>query len=120
MIDVIFEVDLRSGSSDRYFAFAAELRSQLSAIDGFLCIKRFESLMMSGKVLFLSFWRNEAAVAVWRGLSAHRNAQGVARRAVFADYRLRVARVTLDCGLYDCAEAPAVSRVAHHKGPQDL
>jgi heme-degrading monooxygenase HmoA len=114
MIAVIFEV--WPARRDRYLHLAAELRPLLDGIDGFLSIERFESLSEAGKILSLSFWRDEAAVAAWRGLEAHRTAQGEGRAGVLRDYRLRVAAVLRDYGMDVRDQAPADSR-AHHERP---
>ena len=45
-------------------------------LDGFISIERFSSLGDPGKLLSLSFFRDEAALARWRQLEAHRLAQG--------------------------------------------
>jgi heme-degrading monooxygenase HmoA len=113
MIAVIFEVWPHPQTRDAYLGLAAALRPLLDEIDGFISIERFESLAEPGKLLSLSFWRDEAAVAAWRGLEAHRSAQARGRAAVFADYRLRIAEVARDYGLTDRAQAPADSRAAH-------
>jgi hypothetical protein len=53
----------------------------------------FDRLSQPGKLLSLSFWRDEAAVQQWRTLEVHRQAQAAGRSHLFADYRLRVAEV---------------------------
>lgn len=113
MIAVIFEVWPRQGCRDAYLDIAAELRPLLDGIDGFISIERFQSLADPEKVLSLSFWRDEAAVAEWRKLDAHRAAQAKGRNAVFADYRLRVAAVLRDYGMAERADAPDDSRALH-------
>jgi len=114
MIAVIFEVwpadDDRRG---QYLDIAASLRDDLSKIDGFLSIERFQSLADPDKLLSLSFWRDEKAVREWRNLTSHRLAQGKGRNGVFENYRLRVASVMRDYGLNDRIEAPEDSRSAH-------
>ena len=82
-------------------------------IEGFLSVERFQSLTDPDKILSLSFFEDEAAVARWRTLTAHRGAQTAGRSGIFADYRLRVAEVLRDYGLFDRAEAPADSKTAH-------
>jgi heme-degrading monooxygenase HmoA len=77
---------------------AAALAPDLAQVDGFVSIERFESLSEPGKLLSLSFWRDEAAVRAWRCHGPHRNAQVEGRAEVFADYRLRVASVLRDYG----------------------
>ena len=109
MIAVIFEVIPRPGAAQRYFEIAAELKTTLGTIDGFISVERFESLTQPGKFLSLSIWRDEAAVRAWRTLAEHRAGQQEGRDAVFADYRLRVATVVRDYGMFDRAQAPADS-----------
>jgi len=113
MIAVIFEVWPQDSRRRDYFDLAAELRPLLSQIDGFLSIERFESLTEPGKVLSLSFWRDEAVVAQWRNLEAHRAAQAAGRGGIFRNYRLRVAAVLRDYGMDNRAQAPKDSRAEH-------
>lgn len=113
MIAVIFEVWPDPRRRQDYFDLAAELRPLLSLIDGFIGIERFESLSEPGKILSLSFWRDEAAVAEWRGIAEHRAAQAKGRASIFKNYRLRVAGVLRDYGLNDRDQAPADLRAAH-------
>lgn len=115
MLAVIFEVTPAPGAEDDYLAAAAALKPQLADIDGFISIERFASLSTPGKILSLSFWRDEAAIAQWRQLEAHRSAQQQGRQALFADYRLRVAAVVRDYGMTPRAEAPEDS-LQYHAG----
>ncbi len=113
MIAVIFELEPADGQRERYLDIAAELRPLLDGIDGFLSIERFESLTRPGRILSLSFWRDEAAVAQWRTLEPHRLAQAAGRGSIFRDYRLRIAEVSRDYGMRDRQEAPTDSRLRH-------
>ena len=97
-----------------YLDIAAGLRPLLTEIDGFISIERFESLYEPGKILSLSFWRDEQAVEAWRTLEAHRAAQAKGRAEVFKDYRLRVAGVIRDYGMTDREQAPLDSQQFHH------
>jgi heme-degrading monooxygenase HmoA len=106
MIAIIFEVQLAEGKQEVYLDYAARLRPELEKMDGFISIERFESLTTSGKLLSLSFWHDEAAVANWRNHDEHRLAQAAGRGGIFADYRLRVVSVIRDYGPHDRAEAP--------------
>lgn len=115
MIAVIFEVEPAPARRREYLDIAAGLGPQLERIDGFVSVERFESLSRPGKLLSLSFWRDEAAVAAWRNLEAHRAAQAKGRAGIFADYRLRVAAVLRDYGMTERAQAPGDSR-GFHKG----
>ena len=113
MIAVIFEVIPAPGRKQEYLDIAAELRPELERQDGFISIERFASLTDEGKVLSLSFWRDEDAVKEWRRFDGHRLAQARGRNGVFADYRLRVASVLRDYGMSEREQAPADSREAH-------
>ncbi|MEJ1160124.1 antibiotic biosynthesis monooxygenase family protein [Prosthecomicrobium sp. N25] len=106
MLAVIFEVWPAEGQKDAYLRLAADLRSEVEAIDGFLSVERFESLYEQGKLLSLQFWRDEAALKVWRTHLDHRRAQAMGRNGMFRTYRLRVAEVVRDYGPHERAEAP--------------
>lgn len=113
MIAVIFEVTLADGKVDEYLDIAASLKPILEDIDGFISIERFSSLVNEGKLLSLSFWRDEEAIKAWRNIESHRLAQEKGRGGVFADYRLRVANVSRDYGMLDREQAPLDSKSTH-------
>ncbi len=113
MMALIFEVTPAPGQRGAYLDAAAALKPLLAQIDAFVSVERFESLSESGKLVSLSFWRDEEAVARWRQQEAHRSTQAAGRDHVFADYRLRVAAVVRDYGMDDRAQAPADSRAVH-------
>ena len=113
MIAVIFEVWPAEGHTSAYLDLAAALRPELEGIDGFISVERFQSLTDPGKLLSLSFWRDEDAVAAWRNTPSHRRTQGRGRAGVFTDYRLRIAGVIRDYGMTERAQAPEDSRAAH-------
>ena len=113
MIAVIFEVWPSEEGRAHYLELAAQLRPLLDEVDGFISIERFGSLSDPGKLLSLSFFRDEAALAQWRQLEAHRAAQCAGRQGVFDDYRLRIAGVVRDYGMTDRKQAPADSRCRH-------
>jgi len=113
MIAVIFEVEPDPARQREYLATAQALRASLEAIDGFVSVERFESLTQPGRLLSLSFWRDEDAVQRWRTLEAHQAAQTAGRDGVFRDYRLRVAHVVRDYGMQQREQAPPDSRAVH-------
>ena len=106
MIAVIFEFWPEPSLRQDYFDFAAALRPELEKIDGFISVERFASVSEDGKLLSLSFWRDEEAVARWRNHLKHREAQAAGRSRIFRDYRLRIASVLRDYGMNERAEAP--------------
>lgn len=113
MIAVIFEVIPHSSLKQDCLDIAASLLPLLQQMDGFLSIERFQSLSNPDKLLSLSFWRDEAAVAQWRNTDEHRLAQAQGRQQIFQHYRLRIADVSRDYGLNEREQAPADSRARH-------
>lgn len=113
MIAVIFEVWPAPGRKDEYLDHAARLRDVLSEDDGFISVERFQSLTNPDKLLSLSIWRDEEAVAAWRNHRQHRATQAAGRAGIFRDYRLRIAGVIRDYGKTERREqAPQDSRGA--------
>jgi heme-degrading monooxygenase HmoA len=117
VIAVIFEVEPDPAHRQAYLDTAAALHGELEAVDGFLSIERFASLARPGRILSLSFWRDEEAVRQWRNQEAHRAAQARGRQGLFRDYRLRVAEVVRDYGLRERAEAPLDAPPDTRSGP---
>ena len=113
MIAVIFEVWPNPEHREAYLSTAASLRPLFEKIDGFISVERFQSLTEPGKILSLSVWRDEAAVAEWRAVETHRVEQARGREKLFLDYRLRVAAVIRDSGMNEREEAPADNRAIH-------
>jgi heme-degrading monooxygenase HmoA len=113
MIAVIFEVEPHPERKDAYLEAAARLKPLLEGIDGFISVERFQSLTQPGRIVSLSYWRDEEAVRQWRNLEPHRRTQAAGRESIFADYRLRVAEVLRDYGMNERGEAPDDSRAAH-------
>lgn len=113
MIAVIFESWPKPGKKDSYLDMAAMLMPLVQEIDGFISVERFESVSQPGKMVALSFWRDEAAVTNWRNIIEHRRVQKGSRKTVFDDYRLRVAHVIRDYGLNDRDTAPVDSVAAY-------
>jgi hypothetical protein len=69
------------------------------------------------KILSLSFFRDEEAIAQWRQCEVHRDAQSKGRASIFKHYRLRIANVVRDYGLHDREQAPQDSRERHEISP---
>src|SRR5260370_10820711 len=90
MIAVIFEVWPKPGHKQRYLNLAAELRPLLDKIDGFISVERFESIYEPGKMLSLSFFRDEAAVNAWRNIQGPRRAPIAGRAEISSDSPLTI------------------------------
>lgn len=98
MYAVIFEVEFEPGAREEYLRLAGELKEHLAGFEGFVSVERFASLSTQGKILSLSLWEDEAAIARWRDFADHRAAQSRGRDALFSRYRIRVASVVRDYG----------------------
>lgn len=113
MIAVIFEVQIAPGRKADYLDIAAELKPLLEQVDGFISVERFQSLSNPDKLLSLSYYRDEQAVADWRNIEKHRVGQAKGRAGIFSDYRLKVVHVLRDYGMTDRDQAPDDSRATH-------
>jgi len=96
MIAVLFEADALPESQERYLQLASELQPLLSDTPGFISIERFQSLTTPGKILSLSWWKDEESVDGWKRNVMHQAAQKEGRQSIFAFYRIRVASVFRD------------------------
>jgi heme-degrading monooxygenase HmoA len=110
VIAVISEVWPYPDRRTDYFRLAEELRPHLEAIDGFISVERFESSAAPGKLVSLSFWRDEASLAEWRNLEEHRIVMERGRNGILHDYRIRVTKVLWDYSISDRAQVPDDSR----------
>jgi heme-degrading monooxygenase HmoA len=111
MIAVVFES--WPTNTQKYIDMGEALRSHLETLDGFISIERFRSVSDPAKLVALSFWRDEVAVDGWRNNAVHRLIQAKSRQDVFRDYRLRVAAVQRDYGMFDRDQAPQDSLETH-------
>ena len=113
MIAVIFEVIPAEGRLDDYLDIAADLSPMVEDLDGFISVERFKSMTTEGKYLSISFFRDEDAIERWRQVVEHRRGQAKGRGGIFTDYRIRIAHVLRDYGMFDRQEAPDDSRKIH-------
>jgi heme-degrading monooxygenase HmoA len=114
MIAVIFEVVPATGRKTDYLEHAARLKRELERMDGFISVERFQSLTDPDKLLSLSFWRDDEAVARWRCHEGHRAAQAAGRKGFFRDYRLLVTFVVRDYGMSERREQVPPDSQAFH------
>lgn len=106
MFVVVFEVQPKDGREQDYLDLAASLRPEVERIDGFISVERFQGLAQPKRLVSISFWRDEEAVKRWREHNRHHLAQLSGRGEIFADYRITVAEVERQYGMFERAEAP--------------
>jgi heme-degrading monooxygenase HmoA len=103
---VIFEVKLKKERIGDYLTHAANLKTELSKMEGFINVERFSSLNEEGTLLSLSVWKNEDAAAKWRNNILHREGQKVGHDSLFEKYHITVASVIREYTNGDRKEAP--------------
>ena len=113
MIAIIFEVFPKKGKVEEYLDIAARMRPMVENVEGFISVERFRSISNPDKLLSISYFVDEAAVARWRNLSEHRTAQSKGRSDIFDDYRIKVLSVIRDYGMDDREQAPTDSLKFH-------
>ena len=104
MIAVLFEVTPLDEKEAQYLDISDGLAAAFDDIDGFISVERFESLSTPGKILSLSFWRDDTTawydqttIDSWQALGRHRKeAEEQERPGGLEDYRLRIASVVRD------------------------
>jgi heme-degrading monooxygenase HmoA len=96
MFAVLFEIHPRPDQFNAYLGYAKMLLPEVTRLDGFIGVVRYQSLTREGWILSLSSWRDEKAIACWRRAPTHRDVQAKGRSEVFLDYRIRVSQVTRD------------------------
>ncbi len=101
---IIFEVYPHSNQKKRYFELAAQLLQTLRQQPGFVNVERFQSLVDEGKILSISCWESEEAIANWRHHADHMVVQAEGKARVFASYRLRVAEVKRELSFSSAGE----------------
>jgi heme-degrading monooxygenase HmoA len=113
MIVVIAENILKDDQEQIFRDLSTRILPSIEAIDGFLSVERFESLSQPGKILSLSFWRDEQALLALRQNEPHREAEEQGRADILKDYHIRIAQVFRDYGMFDREQAPEVSEATH-------
>lgn len=116
---VLFEVTPTAEGKVRYLELAAQLKSMLSNMEGFIRSERFGSLNEEGKLLSLNVWENEEAVEKWRNELHHRMSQQEGRERLFENYRITVASVIREYSDSDRREAPEDSNEYFHNKQAD-
>jgi heme-degrading monooxygenase HmoA len=106
MFVVVFEVQPKPGREQDYLDIAASLKPDVEKIAGFISVERFESLATQGKLVSISYWEDDAAVKRWREHNRHHLAQLSGRGQIFADYRITVAEIERQYGMFERAQAP--------------
>lgn len=92
MITVLFEAWPYEKQRKLYFELATELKTELTKIEGFISVERFQSLSDEDKIMSVSLWGNEEAVMKWRKVENHKAAQQSGKDRIFRDYKITVSK----------------------------
>ena len=106
MFVVVFEIEPKPGREQDYLDLAAQLKPEVEQIDGFISVERFKSIARPGRLVSVSYWRDADAVKRWREHNRHHLAQLTGRGQIFADYRITVAEVERQYGMFERSQAP--------------
>ena len=92
VIAVIFEAVPRDDCAREYLSVTADAWPLLDKVDGCLGMERFESLSDPGKLVAISFWRDETALRIWQNVEP----QAATCHAALRKFRIRIAKVIFD------------------------
>jgi heme-degrading monooxygenase HmoA len=109
MIVVIFESWPMAGKKQSYLDMAAALMPLVEKTDGFISIERFQSVSEEGKLVALSFWRDEDAVTTWRNVMERRRIQDRSRQSVFDDTECALRRLRATIRRVSAAKHPTTA-----------
>ena len=98
MYIVTFETWPDEAYYDTYLEHAKAMREEVDKIKGFISVERFQSLYEDGKLLSMSLWESEEAIAQWRAHAEHQLEQELGKTKYFHRYQIRVAKVEREYG----------------------
>ena len=99
MIIVIADFSIVPGNEARYVSINERLEHALRKCDGFLACERYQHFVFRNKLLSVTTWTDEAALASWQASAPFMVA--MAETEIFAHYRVRIAKVVLALGSAD-------------------
>lgn len=97
MIACIIEFGVRPGMEAEHQRLLAQLMAKVATIDGFVSKEAFQSRSDPAKVITISMWRDEAALARWNADPDHQAAMA-AGKTIFSHYRIQIAEIRRDYG----------------------
>ena len=87
----------RTGGDKGYDRVAQRMEELAAQQPGYLGIESVRGADDSG--ITVSYWSSEDAIAQWKANMEHKGAQEAGRRAWYADYTIRIARVERAYGM---------------------
>jgi heme-degrading monooxygenase HmoA len=93
MLMCVIEFGTVPGQEDRNRALVTELIEEAKTIDGFISKETFLSRDNPGKVVTISYWRDEDALRAWMRHERHRQVIPLGRQELFTHYTIQIAEV---------------------------
>lgn len=94
MIACTIEFGVKSGKEEKLKDVLENLLSQMHRIDGFISKESFDSRNNPGKVLTISYWRDEDALEGWNNDPDHREAMHLGIKELFTHYNIQISKIT--------------------------
>jgi heme-degrading monooxygenase HmoA len=94
MIVCVIEFGTVPGMEDRRRALVAEMIVEAKTIEGFISKETFQSLDDPGKVVTLSYWKDQESLTRWMRNAEHRRAIPQGKNELFTHYTIQLAEVT--------------------------
>ena len=92
---VIFSSLRTAADEDGYRQMAAEMQELAAQQPGFL---GYESAREDGRGITVSYWRDMSSIRRWKSHARHLQAQKLGREKWYAEYHIRIARVSREYG----------------------
>lgn len=90
MMIVIVEFELRAGAESEFETALQQMQQQVQKYDGFLGEAACCSLDNNKKFVTLFYWTDRESIKAWREDPEHTKIQHLARKKIFAWYKIRV------------------------------
>ena len=93
MIACIIEFGIKEGKADAVSKLLDVLMNEVGKIDGYISKESFESRDTAGKLISLSYWRDETALEDWNKNRAHVVAMFKGKRELFDYYKIEISTI---------------------------
>ncbi len=93
MIVCPIEFGVRPGMEEKNQQTVQELLREVAKIDGFLSKETFSSRNEPGKLLTVSYWRDEESLRAWMKNAEHQAGMRLGKNEIYSHYTIRVAEI---------------------------
>jgi len=93
MLICIIEFTVIPGMEQRNRDLVAQMMIEAAKIDGFVSKETFLSRDQEGKVISLSYWRDEQALRAWMRDPEHRRVIPIGRSELYSRYTIQIAEL---------------------------